>query len=278
MAGKITAFVLIFLIFTCTGSRKYQMTPEAREIKNHLNHYEYPARINLLPETPYQTPAFIFEANVPGNALLILGGTHGDEPAGYEAALRLLENLRKDAPKKGKVILIPLANVLAVENFNRRVTVPEGSDQEKGNLNRCYPGDPDGLPMEQLAYHIQQLAAEHHVDVFIDLHEARYLHLNTPPESEREKGLGQTLIYYPNEKSSWLLLNLLDYINDTIDDKDEKFSGLERPILNSASWWVGKNLDVAAFTFETSRSLALPRRIDFHVKLVHFVFDFYGIW
>jgi hypothetical protein len=275
--------ILISILFSLTGiflscHVKYQLTADAQHIYDSLVQPYYLNRIEILEGTPYQTPAFIFDSGKQGTAILILGGTHGDEPAGYETSLRILEILQSRPPKQGKVIIIPLANHLAVKTYKRRVPVPAGVDKEKGNLNRCYPGKQNGYPMEQMANHIQHLAVKHQVEIFIDLHEARYLHLNTPAESEREKGLGQTIIYYPNEGSSSLLIDLLDKINGTISNSDEKFSSLEQPILNSAAWWAGSELDIAAYTFETSRSLTLAKRIEYHLQLLTIVFEYSGIW
>lgn len=278
MNKKILLSTILIIAGLLSCHVKYQLTPEAQHIYDSLLHVDASNRIELLEGTPYQTPAFIFEGRKKGTAILILGGTHGDEPAGYEAALRILELLQSRTPKQGKVIIIPLANHLAVKKFNRRVLVPTGVDKEKGNLNRCYPGKQNGYPMEQMAYYIQDLAVKYQVEIFIDLHEARYLHLNTPEESEREQGLGQTIIYYPNDRSSRLLIDLLDGINSTISNNDENFSGLEQPILNSAAWWAGKELDIAAYTFETSRSLTLPKRIVYQEQLVTIVFKYAGIW
>lgn len=253
------------------------MTPEANKILAELPDYIDTERKILLKDSPYQTPAFIFDSNHYGPAILIIGGTHGDEPAGYETALRLFDSFKDSPLQKGKIILIPLANYQAIKNFKRRIPVPEGQDIERGNLNRCYPGNERGLPMERLAYQIQQLAIQYNVKIFIDLHEARYLHLNTPPESEREKGLGQTIIYYPNDASAWILMNLLDQINVTITNPDNKFSGIEQPILNSAAWWAGYELDIAAFTFETSRMLNLDVRINHQTQLVNIILKLNGM-
>ncbi|UCF65804.1 MAG: succinylglutamate desuccinylase/aspartoacylase family protein, partial [bacterium] len=229
-------------------------------------------QIQLLQGTAYETPAFFFESNQPQPAILIIGGTHGNEPAGYEAALRLLDRFQKSPPSQGKIIIIPLANRVAVEKFERRIAVPAGVDREKGNLNRCYPGNPEGFPMEQLAYQIQQIAIDNSVGVFIDLHEARRPHLETDTEGD-EKGLGQTIIYHPNEPSTWLVMQMLDRINSLISDPDKHFSSLERPIKNSASWWAGKYLDIAAFTFETPRNLPIEERIKYQLLLVDVVLE-----
>jgi succinylglutamate desuccinylase len=261
-------FFTLFIFF-CSGA-KYKPTLEVQQIRNNFAALNLPYKKMLLENTKYQTPVYLFDSNKKGLALLILGGTHGDEPAGYESAFRLLNRFYQDPPQSGKIILIPEANRLAVENFNRRVPVPEGVDIEKGNLNRCYPGKEDGFPMERMAYQIQKLAIENSVQAFIDLHEARRPHLNSDPERET-KGLGQTIIYYPNEESTILVINMLDGINANLQDPSAKFSSLERPIKNSAAWWAGETLGIAAFTSETSRSFPLEERIAYHLKLVEIV-------
>ncbi len=269
------ATTLSLCLLSCTT---YHLTPEAQEIIKSFSEPGVSGQSVLLNNTPYQTPFFIFDSGKPGSVVLILGGTHGDEPAGYETALRLVKIFQKKPPRNGKVILIPLANRKAVNNFNRRITVPDGADIEKGNLNRCYPGKKEGFPMERMAWQIQRLVIENGVDIFIDLHEARYLHLNTPKESKRDKGLGQTIIFYPNEKSAWLVLNMLDQINETIGEKENQFSAVEEPILNSAAWWAGTELGIASFTFETARILNIQSRINYHQKLVQIVLEESEIW
>jgi hypothetical protein len=110
------------------------------------------------------------------------------------------------------------------------------------------------------------------------MHEARYFHLNTPKESNLDQGLGQTIIYYPNDESSWIVMNLLDEINETIKNKDEKFSAVEMPIKHSAAWWAGKELNIASFTFETMRKMDLDTRVNNHLKLVRIVLELNKIW
>jgi len=257
---------------------KYKMTSEAQAVMDELPSMKAAKQIQLMEGTPYQTPAYLFDSKKPGSNIIIIGGTHGDEPAGYEASLRLLKKLQKQPPKMGRIVLVPLANIQAVKNYNRRIPVPEGVDRERGNLNRCYPGKKDGLPMEQTALQIEELAKKYKADVFIDMHEARYLHLNTPAESYRKMGLGQTIIYSPNEPSSMLLMEMLDQINSSIDNPDMQFSGLERPILHSAAWRAGKELGIAAFTFETTRTLEIQQRIDYHLELVKIVLEAENVW
>jgi len=277
---KLKSIIYLLLVVVNVGcSSSYNLTNKAQKVINDFSNIKSTEKLELLDGTPYSTPAFIFDSKKSGKTVMILGGTHGNEPAGYEAALRILKLLERNPPKNGKVIVIPLANRQADKNYERRIPVPnEVKDIERGNLNRCYPGDKNGLPMEKMAYEITEIAKKNKIDVFIDLHEARYFHLNTPKESKREKGLGQTIFYYPNEESSWLVMNLLDNINENIDDPNEKFSAVEQPIMHSAAWWAGKELNIAAFTFETMRKLDLEKRIYFHIQLVKIALEKSDIW
>ena len=154
--------------------------------------------------------------------------------------------------------------------------MPDSVDREKGNLNRCYPGDENGLPMQRMAFEIEKLVKEYSITVFIDLHEAINYHLDIEETAER-KGLGQTIIYSPNETSTWIVMNILDQINSEIEDPKQKFAALERPILNSAAWWAGKYLGIASFTFETSRKDPIEDRINYHLRLVDIVLELEGV-
>lgn len=53
------------------------------------------------------TEVYIFDSGVPGGTLLVCGGTHPNEPAGYMAAVAMLENLEVLA---GRVILVARSN------------------------------------------------------------------------------------------------------------------------------------------------------------------------
>jgi len=268
--------VMAFLI-SCT-SHTYKLTDKSQQIFDDLDKIESVQKIDMMKDTPHQTPALIFDSGNDGSTVFIIGGTHGNEPAGYEAGLRLVNILKNNPPVNGKVVLIPLANRKAVENYNRFIPVPKGVDKEVGNLNRCYPGKKDGLPMQRMAWEIQELAKKYEAQVFIDMHEAPYLHLDTPPGSWRDMGLGQTLIYSPNDPSQWLLIDLLDTINEGIEESTHKFSGIDKPILHSAAWWAGQELGVAAFTFETYKKVDIERRVVHHLGLVKIALEHAEVW
>jgi predicted deacylase len=160
--------------------------------------------------TPADCDIYIQEGPEPGGTVLLLGGTHSNEPAAQIAAVLILENARV---QQGRLIVIPFTNPMnrshnyaqdahpqtytikrpdskgRVFRFGARMTNPiydwpnpdiyihPASGQqlaggERSNLNRCYPGKADGALTEKLAYGIVQLIKKEKADLSIDLHEA----------------------------------------------------------------------------------------------------------
>lgn len=161
-----------------------------------------------LASTPGDTAVYIFEGERPGGHVLILGGTHPNEPAGGVAATLLLENTRVT---RGTVVIVPQANASGFTHsdpfegnpqrfpleapggtrwfrYGSRLTNPvhqwpdpalyvnpagqKLAGAEARNLNRNYPGRPDGNLTERIAFGIMELIREEGIDVAVDLHEA----------------------------------------------------------------------------------------------------------
>ncbi len=78
-----------------------------------------------------------------GSTVLLLGGTHGDEYEGQVALLNLAREL-DPADISGRVVIVPCLSGEASRAGTRRW--PDGPD-----LNRSFPGDPEGSLVEQLA-------------------------------------------------------------------------------------------------------------------------------
>ncbi|MET3174694.1 UNVERIFIED_ORG: putative deacylase [Arthrobacter sp. UYCu721] len=97
-----------------------------------------------------------------GPTVLLVAGTHGDE---YEGQILLHELARTLTPERvrGTLILVPSANHAAVSAGTRVSPI------DNGNLNRSYPGDPDGAPTGQVA-HLIGKGLLPKTDVVIDLH------------------------------------------------------------------------------------------------------------
>jgi predicted deacylase len=76
---------------------------------------------------------------------LMLAGAHGDE---YEGPAAIHDLIREIEPRQitGSVIFVPVANPLAFAAGTRR------HPSDNGDLNRSFPGSPQGGPTEQLAH------------------------------------------------------------------------------------------------------------------------------
>ncbi|MDR1622585.1 MAG: succinylglutamate desuccinylase/aspartoacylase family protein [Synergistaceae bacterium] len=163
-----------------------------------------------LKDHPMDTPVFVQTGAQPGGSALILGGTHPNEPSGYMAATLFLENARVSqgrlfvipfANASGCTHTLPqeaspsrihfsAANgAVRVFRYGARDTssvvmwptpdiyIHKSSGQELAgneskNLNRAYPGDPEGTPVEKLAYGIMELLRKEKITLAFDLHEA----------------------------------------------------------------------------------------------------------
>ncbi len=97
-----------------------------------------------------------------GPRVLIIGGTHGDEFEGPAAIMRLARRLSPET-LRGQVVLIPALNAPAIAASSRL------SPLDGANLNRSFPGDPDGGPTAMLAHHIETVLMPR-FDAVIDLH------------------------------------------------------------------------------------------------------------
>ena len=86
--------------------------------------------------------------NGDGPTALLVSGTHGDEYEGQVALCNLVRSL-DPARISGRVIILPAANFPAALAGTRTSPIDEG------NLNRLFPGDPDGTITQQIAYWIE---------------------------------------------------------------------------------------------------------------------------
>ena len=162
-----------------------------------------------LKGTNGDTEIYVLDSGNPGASILVLGGTHPNEPSGVVAAVTLIENCQ---PKTGVLYVIPRANHSAFTctdpqegapmfftistpggdrtfRFGSRATNPIDqwpdsdvyvhrtsgqtlSGSETRNLNRAYPGSNSGTFTERVTYGITELVKQRDVKITVDLHEA----------------------------------------------------------------------------------------------------------
>jgi predicted deacylase len=108
-------------------------------------------------------PLYLINGARPGPRLVITAGIHGAEYPCIEAATRLGRSLDPSAIS-GQVVIAPIANPISFAA--RSIYV---SPQDNKNLNRQFPGDPDGTFSQALAFWLfTQIISV--ADYYIDLH------------------------------------------------------------------------------------------------------------
>ncbi|MER8929031.1 succinylglutamate desuccinylase/aspartoacylase family protein [Mesorhizobium sp. M0859] len=132
----------------------------------------------------YEPIPFITIRNGDGPGVLLMAGNHGNEYEGQIILMKLVQELQVD-DVCGRIIVLPAANAPAVRADRRN------SPLDDGNLNRQFPGAPDGGPTAMIA-HLIESALLTRVDYAVDLHSgslsAEYLPcavVARPPESAR---------------------------------------------------------------------------------------------
>lgn len=162
-----------------------------------------------LKGTNGDTPVYVLKGEKEGGKMLILGGTHANEVSGYMSAFTFIENA---VVEQGTVYVIPYTNHSAMTHndpgegnlqyftlttksgertfrYGSRATNPidqwpdpdvyvhftsgqQLSGSETRNINRAYPGRPDGNLTEKAAYGVMELIRNEGVNIGFDLHEA----------------------------------------------------------------------------------------------------------
>ena len=110
-----------------------------------------------------QLPATVLHGHGTGKTMLITAGVHAGEYVGIQAAIELSQKLKIEKVN-GTIIIVKVMNRPAFEARNGSMGLDDGK-----NLNREFPGNPDGTEMERLAWAISQ-ELQPAADYYIDLH------------------------------------------------------------------------------------------------------------
>src|SRR5580692_7696100 len=108
-------------------------------------------------------PVIVVNGAKPGPVLAMVAGSHGTEYASI-VALQKLAQEADPAQISGSLIIVPLVNVAS---FAQKV--PHLNPIDGKNMNRFYPGKPDGTQTERASWAIGKQVVEK-CDYLIDLH------------------------------------------------------------------------------------------------------------
>ena len=187
--------------------------------------------------TKWRTSAVVIDSGVPGPTALVVGGVHGNEPAGYRAA-RQASGWRV---AKGKLVVIPRANELGLRAGTRRMP---GLPKERSDLNRQFPTAARPSPVGELATALWAFVTELSPDFVVDLHEGYDFTQRNP------KSVGSSLIGAEHPGTAALAKAAQAAVNAEIAAKDLKFVLKKRAVNGSLIRAVVEQLQVPALILD----------------------------
>ncbi|MEX2356145.1 MAG: succinylglutamate desuccinylase/aspartoacylase family protein [Thermaerobacterales bacterium] len=199
----------------------------------------------LLRGTKYETTLYIIDSGEAGPTVWISGGVHGSEIAGWQAADQMVDW----GVQRGKLLVLPQANVPAVDNSTR-------SGPGDPDLNRQFPN------RTAAARGIWAALERHEPDWVIDLHEA------LSARNINSNSVGQTLIAYPHSDTIAAGNAIFAQVNPSISDPRYHFQVIQWPVGGSLARAAGELLGARAGIFETTRLVGLSTRLSWQIEFV----------
>jgi predicted deacylase len=221
----------------------------------------------LAPDTRWATSYIEVDTNLPGPVVMVVGGMHGNEPAGARAAAVIA---RWDITC-GRLVIVPRANTLGLDQRTRYVP---GAPVDHRDLNRNFPkreGPPEAR--SQLAKSIWALVRRIDPDWLIDLHEGYDFH------QINKSSVGSSVIHMSDPESTRVARLMLDAVNATIEHENRKLVSLSKgPIDSGMARAAIERLGAKGFILETtSRDQPIELRVRQHHVMVHALFSDIGI-
>ncbi len=209
--------------------------------------------------TPWETYFYKTASPVEGPTVMVIGGIHGDERAGYLAA----DSIATWAIDCGTLLVIPRANIPAIRAGTRNA--PGESD-----LNRVFPGNPYGSETEKMAVEILAIMQEFKPSWVLDLHEAEFCERQFPG------ALGQTVLYPREARSLDVVEELVSLVNNSIYNEAYHFLVL-RGVAGGSAAEAADLIGSEALIVETCEQLSINERIQHQQQVVSTLLYLEGI-
>ena len=174
-----------------------------------------------------------------GPTVLIVGGIHGNEPAGALAA----EQIRHWPLARGRLVVLPRANVQAL--WVRKRYTPNMPRAER-DLNRNFPTKSDATARGELAQAIWQLVERTQPDWLVDLQEGSDFH------QINEKSVGSSVIVHAHPETDEAAAKLLAAVNATIPDEKKHFVRLVTKTKSTLAFATGALRGARSLILETT--------------------------
>ncbi|WP_423744430.1 M99 family carboxypeptidase catalytic domain-containing protein (plasmid) [Haladaptatus sp. SPP-AMP-3] len=215
--------------------------------------------------TEDETEVVVIDSGSSGPTAVVVGGMHGNEPAGYKAAAKM----RDWSIDEGKLVLIPKSNPTAIED--------DTYSNDRGNLNRQFP--PGEEPKTPLARAIWDVVTDYDADVVFNLHSSKGIYKkDVGPE-----GVGQAIYPTTIDDAPRNATNAAEYMNENhLGDREDYYEFKrgnlidgDRPLLIHK---VNSDLEKPGFIVETTRyGTSLETRVDWELEIVEYLLSQYSI-
>lgn len=181
-------------------------------------------------------------ANGSGPTALLTGGNHGDEYEGPAALFELVQTLDPNQVD-GRIIIVPALNYPAFRAGTRTSPI------DRGNLNRSFPGRPDGTVTEKIAdyvtRHLIPLA-----DIILDFHSGGktldflpYAAAHTLPDKDQETRCLEAAAAFAAPYSMKMLeIDAIGMLDTTVEEMGKVFVTTE---LGGAGTASAKSIKIA---------------------------------
>lgn len=156
----------------------------------------------------YKEPEYFeYTGKEEGPTILIIGATHGNEPAGYYGIKECMNKLNKQeiTLKRGKIIFIPAVNYCGLKLNNR-------NHNTVGDINRLYRDNQNNNIINKLIINFSKIS-----DFIIDFHEG-YDYANKSDDT-----LGSTITPSETKKSLEIANIVVNNLNKIINIDYKKF-------------------------------------------------------
>jgi len=209
----------------------------------------------LAAGTEFETPWVRIDGAKPGPIVVVIGGVHGDECAGYVAA----EAISHWSIERGRLVVVPRANPPAIAAGTRLIP---GAEKDASNLNRLFPTD--APPAEDYPAELWKLLEKQEPDWLFDLHEGYDI------QRVNEDSVGRSIIACDDDEARALAEKLLALADSTVEDPERAFTLLKNPIAGSIARAVWEQLGTRSMIVETTKKGGtVPARARRHRLVVH---------
>ena len=175
----------------------------------------------LAKGTQWETTFYRRDSGVDGPVVLVTGGIHGNESAGARAA----EQVRHWPIKKGRLIVVPRANIPGLKAGTRHLP---GESKLLHDLNRNFPMTGGELVARGvLATALWEFVESSGPDWLIDLHEGTEFH------QINSESVGSSIIDVKGEAAELVVPRMLQVVNAEIPDPKKKLVRLRYPVNGS---------------------------------------------